>query len=270
MQLTIKKYHCILFLTFLLTLLFSGTFSQKSKLSSSENFQETKLVKVLKQQKPDAVTQVQPVALPVTFLANPPTPEPLLPTKKIFLTFDDGPHPGYTEKLLVILKKKQVPATFFVVGKQVEKYPELLKKIFQDGHEIANHSYSHRDLRSLSSAERQLELSKTHELVESMTEQSMRYFRPPGGQYNQEVVSSAKERGYEMVLWTVFAGDHENPPASLIKKRVLREAADSSIVLLHSGIENTLLALPEIIETLKKRGYRFVTLSDCSWAHSGN
>lgn len=270
MQLTIQKYHTILFLTFLLTILFSGNFSRNSELSSSENFQETQSVKILSRQELPTETRAQPVAFGRTVLAHPTFSAPLVPSKKISLTFDDGPHPGYTEKLLALLKEKGVSATFFVVGKQVEKYPHLLQKIFQDGHEIANHSYSHRDLRFLSPEERQMELGKTHELVKSMTEHSMRYFRPPGGQYNQEVVSSAKERGYEMVLWTIFAGDHENPPASLIKKRVLMEEADSGIVLLHSGIENTLLALPEIIDTLKKRGYQFVTVSGLSSSHSGN
>lgn len=183
-------------------------------------------------------------------------------TKRIAITFDDGPHPRLTERLLAILARQDVKATFFVVGKQAERYPELVQEIFQSGHELANHTYSHRDLRHLSLEEFDNEFDRTHNIVQSITDQQMHFFRPPGGQYDEHVVDRAKNLGYRMVLWNIFPGDHANPPVSKIKSRVLSAVQDGGIVLLHSGIENTLAALPELITELRNRGCIFVTLSN--------
>lgn len=181
--------------------------------------------------------------------------------KEIALTFDDGPHPHYTERLLEILHTYHVPATFFVVGKQVELHPELLQKIFREGHELANHTYSHRDLRALTYPEFESELDKTQKIVASLTDQQMKFFRPPGGQYDAQVIERGKELGYTMVLWTVFPQDHSNPSMDTIRSRVLKAARKNGIVLFHSGIQNTLSILPELIVELRKRGYAFVTVS---------
>jgi peptidoglycan/xylan/chitin deacetylase (PgdA/CDA1 family) len=182
--------------------------------------------------------------------------------RKIAFTFDDGPHPETTERHLKILSDYRVPSTFFVVGKRVEQYPELVQKIFSDGHEIANHTYSHRDLRRLSKAEVAFELEMTDRLVSSITDQKMKYFRPPGGRYDETAVEEGKNLGYEMVLWTVFPGDHANPSKDLICERVLKSVRENGVVLFHSGIENTLEALPGLIDSLRKQGYSFVTLSE--------
>ncbi len=188
-------------------------------------------------------------------------PLPAVKLKPLCLTFDDGPHPGQTERLLSILKEAHVRATFFVVGKQAELYPYLLKKIAQDGHELANHTYSHRNMKTLSDQEISEELEKTETLVSAATGKKMKYFRPPGGQYNSQVVAAAKARGYEMVLWSIFPQDHTNPPSALIRSRILGGAHKDGIVLLHSGVENTLETLPELIRTLKRRGYVFETVA---------
>lgn len=270
MQFTIRKYHSILFLTTFLIFSISGDFSYKAELSSNAGSKENLVFELFnspEEAMPDRTSTGVPEPLKNSesipqqkFFSDSLPQEP----KKIALTFDDGPHPGYTEKLLDLLHQAKVCATFFVVGKQVERYPLLLEKIFGEGHEIANHSYSHRDLRLLNDSEFFSELKKTHQLVESLTDQKMRYFRPPGGQYNPEVETLAKAWGYEMVLWTVFAGDHSNPSSHLLKKRILKGASDNGIILLHSGVENTLKVLPEVIGELKKRGYRLVTISELS------
>lgn len=180
--------------------------------------------------------------------------------KKIAFTFDDGPNPQYTDRLLKILNEYHVPATFFVVGKQVERYPQLLRKIFQEKHELANHTYSHRNLKKLSFKEFKNELEKTHQLVQSITEQKMKFFRPPGGHYDQNVIQRGKKLGYTMILWTMFPKDHINPSPEIIRNRVLNNAGENGIALFH-GVENTLSVLPELIVALRKRGYSFVTLS---------
>ena len=204
---------------------------------------------------PDVPVRPNPKKMDLVFLAP-------NPSKKIAFTFDDGPHPEYTQRLLKILRDHGVRATFFVVGKQVEKHPELLQLIFREGHEIANHTYSHRDLRTLSPEELTLELEKTDRLVTAVTDQKMKYFRPPGGQYSPAVVQSARDLGYEMVLWSIFPQDHTNPAANLIRGRVLKAAKDRGIILLHSGVKHTLEILPDLILSLKSRGYSFVTISE--------
>lgn len=190
--------------------------------------------------------------------------------KMAVLTFDDGPHAEYTEKLLKILRNCGVPAVFFVVGKQVEKYPELLEKIYLEGHEIANHSYSHRDLRTLSQKELTEELLKTHQLVRSLTGQEMKYYRPPGGQYNSGVMRIADRLNYTLALWSVFPEDHRNPPPEMIRSRVLKEIDNGGVILFHSGVENTLNVLPQLILTLKQQGYLFGTLSQIESSSSSS
>lgn len=187
--------------------------------------------------------------------------EPALSPKLAALTFDDGPHPQYTDRLLAILKEEKVPATFFVVGKQVERHPELVQHIFEQGHELANHTYSHPDLRRLSPQAVEEELEKTDDLVASITDQHMRFFRPPGGDYNRQVEAAAGDLGYSMALWSVLPGDYLRPSPRVILERVLKGTRDNGVILLHSGVENTLTALPEIIRDLKAQGYQFVTLS---------
>ncbi|OGR83948.1 MAG: hypothetical protein A2636_04225 [Elusimicrobia bacterium RIFCSPHIGHO2_01_FULL_64_10] len=182
--------------------------------------------------------------------------------KRIALTFDDGPHPVYTERLLRILRNYRVPATFFVVGKQAELHPGLLKKISREGHLIANHTFHHPDLRRLSDSEIVRELDSTRDTVRSLTGRTAVYFRPPGGRTNDRVERVAEAAGYRMTLWTVLPRDHARPPAKTIRDRVLRSARENGIVLLHSGVENTLRALPGVILALRKNGFEFVPVSD--------
>lgn len=181
--------------------------------------------------------------------------------KTIALTFDDGPHPQYTERLLKVLAEHNVKATFFVVGKQAEKHPDLIQKIFQEGHELANHTYSHRDMRLLTPDEIGDELDRTGKWVESVTAQRMRFFRPPGGQYDADILREAESLGYRIVLWNIFPQDHTRPDPETLKARVLSTREARGVVLLHSGIESTVQVLPDLIEEFKSRGYGFVTVS---------
>lgn len=181
---------------------------------------------------------------------------------RIALTFDDGPHPYFTDRLLTLLKKEHVRATFFTVGRLVMEYPYLVQEISLAGHELAGHSFTHRNLSRLSDDEVRRELSITRGMIEDLSGKRVPYFRPPGGQYNQRVVSLGKSMGLSMVLWSVFPKDHEEPSSDVIVDRVLQQATDGGIVLLHSGVEATYNALPRIVSELRKRGYRFVTISE--------
>jgi len=178
------------------------------------------------------------------------------------LTFDDGPHEGYTARLLKVLSEKDVKATFFIVGTQGLKLPELLRDISKQGHELESHTMTHPNLKNLTSENIKKELSGTQNLIKIITGRDSLYFRPPGGQFDSRVSNAAHELGLEMVLWTDFPKDHMRPKPEVIEKIVLSEASDGGVVILHSGVDETLEALPVIIDELRKKGYRFLTVSE--------
>jgi peptidoglycan/xylan/chitin deacetylase (PgdA/CDA1 family) len=179
----------------------------------------------------------------------------------VALTFDDGPHPVLTERLLDVLKKEHVPATFFVVGKMAERYPDVLRKIAGDGDEIENHTYDHLNLARLSSDQVLEELNRTRSAIRRITGQDSIYFRPPGGDYSRMMLHSTIHNGYHMVLWSVLTDDVEGASARAIRSRILASVNDNAIILLHSGVEGTVEALPGVITSLRQRGYHFVTVS---------
>ena len=182
--------------------------------------------------------------------------------KEIALTFDDGPDPNVTPRILDVLNKEGVKATFFVVGKMVEKYPSLLKEIWGEGHDVGNHTYSHPDLTRLSKKDVLEELDKTRILIKKITGKDTYLFRPPGGRYDNKVIVTTTLTGYKMILWTDYPGDYGCPSSKLIYERAVSRAEEEGIILLHNGLDSTLDALPGIISELKKRGYGFVTISE--------
>ncbi|MCS7151244.1 MAG: polysaccharide deacetylase family protein [Endomicrobia bacterium] len=188
--------------------------------------------------------------------------------RQVALTFDDGPHKDFTKAIVDILNKYNVKATFFLVGKQVEKYPELVKYICQNSDsKIANHTYSHKNLTLLSPLQIESELLATQELLYNISTSSdkvINYFRPPGGHFCTKVVSVAERLGYKIVLWSIFTNDHQR---NVTKRDILQKIRSSTngneeIVLLHSGSNVTLECLPEIIEFFKNNGYKFVTVDE--------
>jgi peptidoglycan/xylan/chitin deacetylase (PgdA/CDA1 family) len=179
----------------------------------------------------------------------------------IALTFDDGPHVGKTEELLAVLREAHVPATFFVVGKMADRYPQLVRQIAREGHELANHSYSHPDMSRLNDNEVMTELEQTREVIERLTGQEAYYFRPPGGDFSRRMVRLTAKAGYRMVLWSVLTRDVEGATPALMRSRILKGADDGGIVLMHSGMKTTVDMLPGVIAQLRDRGYHFVTVS---------
>ncbi|MFH0948336.1 MAG: polysaccharide deacetylase family protein [Elusimicrobiota bacterium] len=181
--------------------------------------------------------------------------------KMISLTFHDGPNPKSTPQLLKILDDANIRATFFIVGKMAEKYPELIKEINKRGHQIANHTYNHKNLTTLSTAEIISELSRTRILIKDIIGVDTYLYTPPGGQYNSWVIKEANSCGYKMALWSVFPEDQTNL-SPVIYEKVVSKSRDGSVVLFHNGPPDTIDALPKIIEKLKTRGFRFTTLSE--------
>lgn len=190
----------------------------------------------------------------------------------VALTFDDGPSPEYTPLILDVLKKYDIKATFFLVGKHVEKYPEVARRILNEGHEIGNHTYNHRDL--VPSSKRKLirEVLKGQEAIENVLGVFPVYFRPPRGIYSEAVRQFVVSRGFKMVLWSVSGVDWAGTPAKVVARRILRFVHPGAIILLHdSGAlirseghsrMNTVKALELIIPKLLNWGYRFVTISE--------
>lgn len=181
--------------------------------------------------------------------------------QRIALTFDDGPHPMYTLQLLDILRRTHTPATFFVVGRQVEKNPTLVQLEVAEGHEIGNHTFDHVNLTLIPPELIGYELDQCDAELKKVTGSSARFFRPPGGDYNGDVIREASKRGYITTLWTNDPGDFSKPPADVILKRTLDHLENGAIILMHDGIPQTMQILPTLIAEAHRRGYVFVTMS---------
>ncbi len=187
--------------------------------------------------------------------------------KQIALTFDDGPSFRYSMKVLDILKREKVKATFFIVGQKAEEYPEILKMMADDGHELGNHTYYHSRITTLSEAKLLAELKDTSLAIKKVTGKRVVFFRPPFGDFTRDERITIEKAGYKMVLWSVHADDFYHlgwgmrTPKS-IENRVIRFVTGGDIILAHDDSEQIVEALPVIIETLKKEGYSFVTMSE--------
>ena len=199
---------------------------------------------------------------------EPPMPIPQRPSDDlppkhpwIALTFDDGPHPIMTERLLQVLQEEHVPGTFFIVGKMAARYPLLVQEIARQGNELANHTYNHYRLTRLDNAKVLDELDQTREVIRRITGQDTILFRPPGGDYTRRMLRATTKAGYRMVLWTTLTNDFRGVSSRVIYRRVMDGAQDGGIILMHSGMKNTVDVLPEVIAKLRQRGYHFVTVS---------
>lgn len=184
---------------------------------------------------------------------------------KVALTFDDGPHPRYTPAILEILEEYGIKATFFVIGRNVENYPEAFESLLASGCEIGNHTYTHGNVGRMSGEEISLELEKTELAISRIAQFRPYLFRPPEGACGSEIERVSRERGYEIVLWSIDTLDWAHTPSERIAGKVLSNVGDGDIILMHdyvSCVNTTLGALRIIIPELLARGYEFVTVSE--------
>lgn len=179
--------------------------------------------------------------------------------KKIALTFDDGPHPVYTPKLLDGLKKRGVVATFFVTGQNAKEYPEIIKRMSEDGHLIGNHTYSHIQLTKSNREEFRAELVKTNEVLREITGKDASFVRPPYGSWDK---SFETELNMFPVLWNIDPLDWCCNNADCIVQKVERKTKENSIILLHDYYDTSVQAALRIIDDLTKQGYQFVTVDE--------
>lgn len=189
------------------------------------------------------------------------------PDKKVlYLTFDNGYENGYTAKILDVLKKEKVPATFFVTGHYLNSASDLVKRMVDEGHIIGNHSWHHPDLTKVSAERLANELEKVRAETERLTGQkNMVYLRPPRGVFNERTLALAKEQGYIHVFWSLaFIDWHVNNQKGwkYSYDNIMRQVHPGSIMLLHSISKDNADALEKVIQDLKKQGYAFKSLDD--------
>lgn len=182
---------------------------------------------------------------------------------QVAITFDDGPHATNTPRLLDILKQKGVRATFFVVGQNAAEYPEILKRIVAEGHELANHSFSHPVLASLSEGALREQLDKTHQAVLKATGVTMKLMRPPYGALNNPQRAWVHAHfGYRVILWDVDPLDWKVRDAAKVEQAIVSRAHAGSIILAHDIHKTTVDAVPETLDQLLQKGLKFVTVSE--------
>ncbi|MGE7948980.1 polysaccharide deacetylase family protein [Lysinibacillus sp. NPDC093688] len=185
--------------------------------------------------------------------------------KVIALTFDDGPHKKYTPAILDILDKYNAKATFFIVGENAEKNPELAYRIHEEGHELAIHTYTHPFRTNISNLMK--EIKQTHATIYGITGYAPVLFRPVKGQYTDSMIDAIAKAGYKVVMWSwhLDTFDWKSPGDKKITNTVLKGAKPGSVVLFHDGggnREQTVRALEKILPELENQGYKFVTISE--------
>ncbi|NDU76547.1 polysaccharide deacetylase family protein [Actinomadura sp. DSM 109109] len=213
-----------------------------------------------------AEVRVRPVAR-----TEPAKPRPVVPPKPpppdcarvkcLALTFDDGPAES-TAELLDVLAARKVRATFFIVGENAARHPELVRRELEAGHELADHGYTHADLGKASRETIMSELTRTQEAIRRASGFTPVLLRPPYGSTSRRLTKITRELGLAQVLWTVDPLDWEHRDTSYVEKRVLKAARPGAIVLMHDIHRTSVKAVPKIIDRLAAEGYVFVTVPE--------
>jgi len=181
----------------------------------------------------------------------------------IAMTFDDGPSATLTPKLLDLLAAHHIKATFFVIGENVAEHPEIVARAAQEGHEIANHSWSHPNLGKMSDESVRRQLQQTDDAIKNATGKRPALMRPPYGSITaREKHWIHDEFGYDIILWDVDPLDWKRPGPAVVRARILKETRPGSIVLSHDIHPGTIEAMPSTFDELEAKGFKFVTVSE--------
>lgn len=179
------------------------------------------------------------------------------------MTFDDGPHPQHTARLLDILKERNIRATFYVVGQNAERYPDLIRRMVNEGHEIGNHTWTHPYLTRISREAARSELQRSRAVIKKITGNPPATMRPPFGAINDSLRRwMYDEFGYKTIMWSVDPRDWQRPGPSVITQRIVNNAHPGAIILAHDIHSPTVDAMPATLDQLKAKGYRFATVSE--------
>ncbi len=190
--------------------------------------------------------------------------------KCMALTFDDGPYPPYTGRLLDVLKEKKIRATFFLVGEQARMHPDLVRRMVDEGHTVGLHAFRHRDFLKLTEEEKEKDLQQGKEILQSITGKKPNYWRPPHGFRDSSVMKIASVKDLQVVNWSVIPRDWTGIDKQEIYNRVMDKAEDGAIVLLHDGDsplykasrQATVDAVGPLIDSLREKGYHLVSLEE--------
>ena len=180
--------------------------------------------------------------------------------RRVAITFDDGPHRIYTEELLDGLRERNVVATFFVVGVNIEENKELLQRMKDEGHLIGNHTYSHVELSKLEPIKQEEEIVRTNQIIKDITGENVEYIRPPFGSYDRNKVKEGMLDGMFVTLWDIDPRDWCIMDKNQVVQNVVNNVEDGDIILLHDIFATSVEAALEIIDILQDRGYEFVTV----------
>lgn len=189
--------------------------------------------------------------------------------RSVAITFDDGPVEPYTSQVLDILMKYNVLATFFLLGENIERFPDTAQRIVNEGHRIGNHTHDHSNLAEVDNGRVDIEVAKGAETLKTILNQEPTIFRPPYGEYTPYLFEAIDKFGYRVVLWSIDPVDWDVEQPEIDNQVIFDKVEPGSIILLHDGIEshatipfdraNTVDMLPLILEELIKRGYKFST-----------
>jgi peptidoglycan-N-acetylglucosamine deacetylase len=181
----------------------------------------------------------------------------------VAMTFDDGPSATLTPKLLDLLAAHHIKATFFVIGENVAEHPEIVARAAREGHEIANHSWSHPNLGKMSGDNVRSQLQRTDDAIQNATGERPTLMRPPYGSITaREKRWIHDEFGYQIILWDVDPYDWKRPGPAVVRNRILKETQPGSIVLSHDIHPGTIEAMPSTLDALEAKGFKFVTVSE--------
>jgi peptidoglycan-N-acetylglucosamine deacetylase len=192
--------------------------------------------------------------------------------KVVALTFDDGPSFVWTPRILDELKKANIKATFFVLGEHVAKYPEIARRIAEEGHELGNHTYDHHVLLYYTLEKLEKEIKDTELIIKKTTGKTARYFRPPKAWLTTQEKKKIEELGYKVILWSLNSKDWVTFDDKYIVKYITRHIQPGDIILFHDGggvfgteggnRHETVMTIPRLAEKLRQMGYKFVTISE--------
>ena len=183
--------------------------------------------------------------------------------KKIAISFDAAWGAEYTDEILDILKKRNIKTTFFLVGFWVDKYPEQVKRIASEGHEIGNHSTTHPHMSQLSSEQIRMEIETTQKKIEELAgDRAVKLFRPPFGDYNDRLILTCREMGFYPIQWDVDSLDWKEYGVDHMFNQVIKKVRSGSIVLFHNNAKYIVQALPLILDHILEEGYSIVPISE--------
>ncbi|TCN62884.1 polysaccharide deacetylase family protein [Acetobacteroides hydrogenigenes] len=184
-------------------------------------------------------------------------------SKSIALTFDDGPDSVWTPKVLEVLRRYNVKATFFCIGDKVEKHPQLVKMLIEEGHIVGNHTYYHTSFFPLLSTKKMVdELQRCNEALTNITGESITLFRPPFGVTNPTIAASVRELGYKVVGWSIRSFDTVKSEREKVLRRILKKAHAGGVILMHDNLENSDWLVEQVIVNLHEQGYEIKRLDE--------